>query len=125
MSDTYPAPPDASVWWDVDEITAAALAILRLQSTDVDAGRVRSLVPVVGQAINNRLDAWETAWPTPPPPEPVNQALIYGVVELYRSKDSPPTIADDFTLATGYLPVDPLRPVATLLAPYRRRWGVG
>ena len=119
MSDV--PPPDPSVWWDVDETTADALAILRLSGTDVDAARIRTLVPVAGQLINQFLDS-----PDPPTvmPDPVVQAHTYTVVELYRQKDSPPSSADDFGLSAGYVSADPLQPVRSMLAPYRRRAGV-
>ena len=116
------APPDASVWWDVDQTTADALAILRLTGTDVDAARIRALVPVAGQLVNQFLDATE---PDVSMPAPVAQALTYATVELYRQKDSPPATADDFGLSPGYVPADPLQPVRAMLAPYRRRWGIG
>ena len=116
-------PPDTTAWWDVDTATGDALAILRLSGTDVDAARVRALVPVAGHLINQFLDT-----PDPPmvaPADPVFQALTYATVELYRQKDSPPSTGDDFGLSPGYVPADPLQPVRAMLAPYRRRWGIG
>jgi hypothetical protein len=127
VSDVTVTPPDTTAWWDVATVTTEALKILRLTATDVDASRITALVPVAGQLVNQFLDV-ET--PTPPdvlpaPPAPVTQALVYAVVELYRQKDSPPSTADDFGLSPGYVPADPLQPVRAMLAPFRRRWGVG
>ena len=117
------APPDTTVWWDVDEITAAALDVLRLTEADVDAARIRTLVPDGGQRINQFLD--QTAPPPSPPPETWINELVAVVVRLYRAEGSPPAAADDFGLSAGYVPSDPLQQSRAALHPYRRRFGVG
>ena len=122
MSDVTVPPSDTSVWWDVDGTTGDVLAILRLSDVDVDAARIRALVPVAGQLINQFLAA--TVAPAGTMPDPVVHALTYATVELYRQKDSPPAGADDFGLSPGYVPADPLQPVRAMLAPYRSRFGV-
>lgn len=117
------APPDTTVWWDVDEITAAALAVLRLTETDVDAARIRALVPDGGQRLNQFLD--QSAAPSSPVPETWTNELVAVVVRLYRQEGSPPASADDFGLSPGYVPSDPMQQSRAALAPYRRRFGVG
>ena len=118
--------PDVSVWWDAATVTAAALAQLRLVDGDVDAGRVDSAVDPAGQIINNFLDR-DPADPLPtPPPEPVEQAHVTVVINLYRNKDAPPSGLDGAILG-AWTPTffDPLAGVRSTLAPYRRRYGVG
>ena len=117
MSDV--APPDTSEWWDVDTVTAAALAVLRLDGDDVDAARVRSFVPVVGIRIAQRVDSESMVVPD----AVLDDCMTRGVVSYYRAKDSPPA-TDDFGLAPGYGSADPLQPIWSTLNPYRRRFGV-
>lgn len=116
------APPDTSVWWDVDTVTVAALDVLRLTEDDVDADRIRTLVPDAGQRINQFLDQ-----PTPADVilETWTNELVAVVVRLYRAEGSPPASADDFGLSPGYVSSDPMQQSRAALAPYRRRWGVG
>lgn len=116
------APPDTTVWWDVDEITAAALDVLRLTETDVDADRIRTLVPDGGQRINQFLD--QTAPPVVVPETWTNE-LVAVVVRLYRAEGSAPVNADDFGLSPGYVPSDPMQQSRAALHPYRARFGVG
>lgn len=50
-------PPDRTVWWDVNAVTADVLAKLRLRVGDVDEPRIRALVDVAGEIINDFIDA--------------------------------------------------------------------
>jgi hypothetical protein len=114
-------PPDATVWWDVDEVTAAALAVLRLEAGDVDAARVRALVPTAGEQIAQYVDA--VAVPVVIPAT-WDQAIVDVTVALYRAKDTPPA-SPDLAFAGGYTPpVDALSTVRSALRPYRQRWGM-
>ena len=122
------APPDQSVWWDVDEIVDAALVMLGVAADDPLADRLAELVPAAGQRINDYLDRPADA-PVPAGPDapaPLVDALVQVVVELYRRKDAPPSSVDAM-LAGAWRPqsIDPLTGVRAMIAPYRRRWGIG
>lgn len=81
-------PPDVAEWYDLDATTAEVLAVLRLTDADVDADRIAHLVPSVAVQIDQYLDRCD-AIAGPPPPEPIQYALVRGVDELYRAKDVP------------------------------------
>lgn len=49
-------PPAQGDWYDLDTVVADVLARLRLQTTDVDEPRIRSLVAVAAMQINDELD---------------------------------------------------------------------
>lgn len=128
---TPTTPPDQTVWWDVDTVTEAVLDVLRLESGDVDDGRVRGLVPVAGARINDVLDRPDTDpvvvdVVTGTAPAPLVAAIVAVTVELYRQKDAPPTSVDGL-IASAWRPpsVDPVASVRAMITPYRRRWGVG
>ena len=112
---------DTTVWWDVDQTVADALAVLRLSDDDVDADTIRAFVPEVGQ-------------PHQPVPRPAEHHRVVPdtwVQELTKpddppvpAKDSPPATADDFGLSPGYVPADPMQPSGADARPVPRRWGV-
>lgn len=126
MSDVViPVAPATGVWYDLDVTVAAVLAVLRLTASDVDAERIRALVPVAGQLIDTRLDRQVAL--TSPAPLPVLVALENLTVELYRRKDAPFGVLnawspDAFAIRIGR---DQMAGIDSLLAGYRRRWGIG
>jgi hypothetical protein len=119
--------PDVSVWWDAAAVASAALAQLRLEAGDVDAGRVVSAVDPAGQAINQYLDRDPAdAYTVATAPPQLQDAVVQVTVELYRRKDAPPTSIDGM-LAGAWRPasIDPLSGVRSLIAPFRARRGIG
>lgn len=56
MSHTCVPPPAQGDWYVLDTVVADVLSRLRLQGTDVDEPRVRSLVPAAAVQINGELD---------------------------------------------------------------------
>lgn len=79
-------PPDHTVWWNEDAITARVLGRLRLQSGDPDEDRIRDLVEVAGEMINDYLDRiCEPAVVT----AGMRNALVALTVELYGRRDIP------------------------------------
>lgn len=125
MTDTGVTAPDQTVWWDAPAVAASALAVLRLDETDVDADRVAGLVPAAGAQVNNYLDR-TAADPVPtPPPDDLADALVQVVVELYRRKDAPPSSVDALLASSWRAPsLDPLAGVRACLLRYKRRWGI-
>lgn len=123
---TAQAPPDQTVWWDAAVVAADARAVLRLDGSDVDAGRIDELVAAAGGRINDYLDRPATSPAPTPVPAVLSDAIVRVVVEMYRGKDAPPTSVDGLIAASWRPPsIDPLAGVRAQLSPYKRRWGVG
>jgi hypothetical protein len=116
---TVVAPPDATVWWDVDDIAAAARQILRLTDTDVDAARIEDLVPAQGQRLNAYLDRTVPADQADPT---LRQALVDMTVAAYKAAAP---ASPDLAFGVGYPPADPLTQVRGQVAAGKQRWGVG
>lgn len=107
--DSLLAPPDVAVWYDIDATTDEVFGILRLTESDVDADRIRRLVPSVAVQIDQYLDR-VNAIIGPPPPDPIQYALVRGCDELYRAKDQ--------TSSPGLSPE-----VRAILRPWKQRFG--
>jgi hypothetical protein len=114
------APPDQAVWWDVADITAAALEVLRLTAGDLDADRIAELVPAAGQRINNHLDRTGDDPVTVDDPV-LRQALVDMTVADYRA--AAPT-SPDLAFGVGYPPADPLTQIRPQLAAHKQRHGI-
>lgn len=124
MSDASVTPPAAN-GWDVNDIAAQALATLRMESDDVDAGRVADAAEVATRRLDAYLDA---VTPIDTTAEPV---LVQGAVELtievYRTKDAPWGVLDAWSADTVPVRIsaDRLRSIRGLVVPYKARFGVG
>ena len=122
MTDAGVAPP-AAADWDVEEVAAQALAILRLGSGDVDKDRVQRAAVVACGRVDSFVDRATSSDPTPAMVDGAVQATI----NLYRRKDAPFGVADSWS--TDTVPVDvPGSPIAGARAeivPDKHRWGVG
>ena len=122
MSDV--APPAANTW-DVNDITAQALAVLRMDGTDVDAGRVADSADVAVARLDAYLDSVDPVDTT------VIPELIQGAVELtvevYRTKDAPWGVLDAWSADTVPVRIssDRLRSVRSLIIAHKARFGVG
>jgi hypothetical protein len=122
MSDV--AAPVANVW-DLNEITAQALAVLRLGPGDVDVARIEEAALIATVRLDGYLDAVEAVDTTALPD------LVQGAVELnievYRTKDAPWGVLDAWSADT--IPVrissDRLRSIRSLVIPRKQRWGIG
>lgn len=110
-------------WADIDAIESDALAVLRMDSSDPDADRVREAAEVAVPLI----DAWlDVETPYEAPNEPLTNAAVRLTVELYRRGDVP------FGQAGGWDAAGPittmtanvLAGVRSQLLPYRQRWGI-
>ena len=57
MTETWvPSPPAQTVWWDPAATFASIMNTLRLQQIDVDADKLKALIPAAGEQINDYLD---------------------------------------------------------------------
>lgn len=56
MSHYCVSPPAQGAWYDLETVVSDVLGRLRLQGTDVDEPRIRSLVPSAAVQINDELD---------------------------------------------------------------------
>lgn len=113
----------AALPWDVDAVAQAALDVLRLDPSDVDADRILTAATVAAEMVDYELD-----FETPPAsvPGPVFNAATTLTVELYRRKDSPFGVTDSWSVdgASIQLSSDVMRGVRSILDPYRSRWGI-
>ena len=118
------APPAANVW-DVNDIAGQALAVLRMDGTDVDAGRVEDAVDVATRRIDGYLDA-VTPIDTTTEPELV-QAAVELSIEVYRTKDAPWGVLDAWSADTVPVRIssDRLRSIRSLVITHKERFGVG
>jgi hypothetical protein len=111
MSDVGVTPPASGVWYDVDDTTNAVLHILRLQGGDIDAERIRALVPVVGIEVEAYVDS-DTVLDGPPPAADLQYVVEQGVIVLYRALIPAPDL---------YMPgsAQLLRPLFDSIIPHR------
>lgn len=110
--------------WDVAAITAAALAVLRLDSADTDAARVGDAAVQATEQIDQFLDQ------TVPLDATAVQSLFGGAVDLtvslYRRKDAGTGLAASYTPGgTAAVDTDPLAKVALMVLAWKDRWGIG
>jgi len=120
---TAPAP----LPWDQAAVLADVLAVLRLEPDDVDADRVADACLAATQLADSELDLVSSPWLTyADVPEPIKRAATILGVEVFRRKDAPFGRADSWSPdgAAYILSPDVMKGVRSLLAPYKRRWGV-
>jgi hypothetical protein len=113
----------AALPWDVDAVAFAALDILRLDPSDVDAERITSAATSATELVDYELD-YEVAPDTIP--NPVFDAAVALTVETYRRKDAPFGVTDSWSAdgAVIQLSADVMRGVRSTLTPYKSRWGI-
>ena len=118
------APPAANVW-DVNDIAQQALDVLRMEGTDVDAGRVTDCAEIATRRIDQALDATVPIDTSTEPP--LVQAAVIKTVEEYRTKDAPWGVLDAWSADTVPVRIssDWLRSVRVLIMPYKERFGCG
>ena len=125
MSDVSVTPPAANVW-DVADIATQALAVLRMDTNDVDAARVNTAAKVVTTGpIDHFLDYATPINATAVP------SLVQGAVELTIEEYKRPGVAwgilDAWSADTVPVRIssDRLRSVRSLIIPYKARFSVG
>jgi hypothetical protein len=121
MSDIYAPVPPATNLWDVEAIAAKALAVLRLGSGDVDAGRVREAADTAVIKVDEYVDRVEPATPTPA----MITAAVQATIEIYRHPpwgvlDAWSQDAIPFRVSS-----DPLAGVIMTILGSKERWGIG
>jgi hypothetical protein len=120
-------PPASAVWYDIDATSAAVLAQLRLEVSDVDESRVRALVPAAAAHIDAYCDR-VTPLSGPPPDAMVDAVLQQVTIELYRRKDVALVGATSTWTADAvsdrYGAGDPIAECLAQLLPYKQRWGM-
>lgn len=116
---TTPAP----LPWELEDIVARALDVLRLDPTDADAERIELAAVEATTLIEQSLDLHES--PTTIP-APVVGAAVQVTIELYRRKDAPFGVTDAWSVDGSIvrLSSDPLKGVWPSISRYRGRWGV-
>ena len=122
MSDVYLPVPPATSLWDLDELVAKALAVLRYGAGDVDEPRVRDAAATATEAIDYFLDAPEPLTPTPnmvaravqcTVEEYQRPGVMWGVVNAWSADQVAFRISGD-----------PLAGVLMGLLPHKQRFGV-
>lgn len=112
-------PPPAASTWDLEDVFAQTLAVLRLGQGDVDEDRVGRAVTVACSDVDSRVDRLESIAPTPR----MVETAIARAVQWYRSKDAPFGVADSWSTDTAggvNAGGDPLDNVL----PDKERWGL-
>jgi len=123
VTDFVVAPPAANTW-DVAAITAAALAVLRLDAGDVDAARIGDAAEEATLRLDLELDAVD---PIDTTGDPLYEGPAVSLtVALYRDKDAATGINASFT-PDRFEPVggDPTARVRKSLVKLKRRFGCG
>lgn len=100
--------------WDLDEVTHAALALLRLETADVDAELVASAAQEATQLIDVELDKY--------PVEDTEESPAFDAGAV-------PTLANAAAKLAAHLYLnpsgdDPVAVVRSEVAPWRERWGL-
>ena len=116
MSDIA-SPPATGDWFDVDVTAASVFQILRLQGGDVDAERIRLLVPGAANRIDVYCDRVEVLRGPPPDPQ-IQHALEQLTLQRYQ-RSNPSQVV-------GFYPAvdDETHLLDTLIPGERERWGV-
>ena len=119
------APPAANPW-DVTEVAERALDVLRLDPSDMDAGRVEAKAAEAVALIDAELDMVTPYATAASIPASVFGAAVTLTVELYRRKDAPGGITDSWSADGTYLRLsaDVMKGVKSVLRPYKARRGV-
>lgn len=118
--------PPAALPWDLDEVTASALAVLRLDADDIDAQRVRDAAEAATVLLDQEVDMLNPWAGMSDIPIPVQYAATLLTVELYRRKDAPFGVlnawsSDEIMIRVG---PDVMRSVRSMVLPFKSRWGV-
>ena len=123
MTDYAVAPPATNLW-DTQVVGDAALAVLRMDSADVDAGRVYAAAGDATMRIDYELDSPEVLDVMADPW--LLQVAVTETVALYRDKDAATGISASFT-PDRYEPVggDPVARVRKALVKRKVRFGCG
>lgn len=112
--------PDQTVWWNSTLVTASVIAELRLQSGDVDEGRITTLVDVAGEMINDYLD--RECPMSAPTPSMVN-ALVALTCELY-GRDVPVYVNGARAEQPGGVDPAAVAVIRAAMLPKKQRFGV-
>jgi hypothetical protein len=137
---TDPFEATAGTWHDqAPDIAAAARALLRLNSTDPDLGRLepaaRSACSMIDQYLSLLAGTDRVAYvvgglatvtyATGDAPPDVVQAAVQLTGELFRRKDAPFGVlnAASANAVPMYISRDQMAGVSSLLAPYVEGWG--
>ena len=123
MTDYVVAPPALNAW-DVQAITDAAMAVLRLDPADTDAGRVADAALEATLRLDLELDAVE---PIDTAGDPLYEGPAVALaVALYRDKDAATGINASFT-PDRFEPVggDPTARVRKSIVKLKKRFGCG
>ena len=119
---TYAVP----AWANVASLTDMVLAVLRRDNSDPDAGAIQEYTTAAVLLVDDYLDRAE--WPFTVAPQPVTSAIVQVAVELYRRKDAPFGVINNWSdsdIGPVRVPVDWSKGVEYLLDPYAWRFGVG
>lgn len=119
------APPAANPW-DVDDVSAAALAILRLEPADEDAPEVATSAGVACELVDAELDMAAPFATVDDIPAHVHRAAVFLTVEMYRRKDAPFGVLNAWSVDDVMIRVGPdvMRSVRSILFPSKERFGV-
>ena len=123
MTDFVVAPPAANTW-DIQAITDAVFAVLRLDPADGDAARIDAAVVEATRRVDLELDAID---PIDTTGDPLYEGPATSLaVTLYRDKDWATGVNASFTPA-GLEPVggDPTARVRASLVKLKKRFGCG
>ena len=123
MTDFVVAPPALNTW-DTQVIGDAALAVLRMDSADVDAGRVYAAAGDATMRIDYELDA---VAPIDVMTDPwLLSVAVTETVAIYRDKDAATGMNVSFT-PDRFEPVggDPMARVRKALVKRKERFGCG
>lgn len=117
--------PPAPLPLDAQAVADAALAVLRLDSADIDADRIEQAAVVAIDLASQQLDYDVDDVPTTLAVA-VTDAVVTLTVELYRRKDAPFGVTDSWSVdgAVLRLSSDVFRGVRSQLAKHRARRGI-
>jgi len=126
---TYTSPlvaPPATNPWDVADVAARALAVLRLDPADADAARIDAAALAAVALVDAELDMVTPYASAAVIPAPVLDAAVNLTVEGYRRKDAPFGLTDSWSADGAFLRLssDVLKGVRSQLGPYVERRGV-
>jgi hypothetical protein len=114
-------------WADVPGIAQAALDVMRLDVTDIDADRIEAIATSAVLLVETYLDRTDDPL-VAPAPGPVTDACVQVTIELYRRKDAPFGVLNTWSesdVGPVRIGTDPLKGVEQMLAPYAHQYGIG
>ena len=112
--------------WDLVVVTDRALAVLRLDPDDADAGRVLDAAAEAVVLVDAELDLPVAYSTSSAIPMPVVSAAVNLTVEGYRRKDAPFGVTDSWSADGAFLRLsaDVMKGVKSQLRPFKARRGV-